>query len=110
MAIGHALNTPVAFGHSVKVGHKLPDYFIHKGLYGACVVRIDMDPDQQDTMTWRDIITSASDLRDQCVSVPPHLGGEGKAGPRQLLDVTIYGLSRDGDLDVPLGLTGVSQS
>ena len=97
MATGHALNTPVVFGRSVKIGHKLPDEYTQKGFYGTCVIRIDMRDGEQDTLTWREIIVGASNLRDQCVSVPPHLGGEGKAGPRQLLDVRIYGLNNEID-------------
>ena len=97
MVMGHALNNPVVFGRSVKIGHKLPDEYTQKGFYGTCVIRIDMKDGEQDTLTWRDIVVSASDLRDQCVAKPPHLGGEGKAGPRQLLDVRIYGLADEID-------------
>lgn len=95
IATGRALDTPLVFGRAVKVGHKLPDYFVQKGYYGACAIEIDMKPGEQDTMTWRDIIVGASSLRDACVAPPPHLGGEGTAGPRQLLDIKMYGLSKD---------------
>lgn len=70
---------------------------------------IDMKDGEEDTLTWRDIIVSASNLRDLCVATPPHLGGEGKAGPRHLLDVTMYGLSTDKELPLPLGSSGIVQ-
>ena len=109
MSTSHALDEPLAFGRSVKVGHKVPDWFVHKGFYGSCVVEIDMKQGGEDTLTWRDIIVSASSLRDLCVAVPPHLGGEAKAGPRQLLDVMIYGLSKEIGLAVPGGSSGLVQ-
>lgn len=102
MTAGRALNTPVAFGRTVKVGFKLPAHFIQKGFYGACVIKIDLK-DGEDTLTWRDIVVGASVLRDVCVAPPPHLGGEGKAGPNQLLDVIMYGLSKDVELTLPVG-------
>lgn len=68
-----------------------------------------MEDGEQDTMTWRDILISASNLRDLCVATPPHLGGQGKAGPRQLLDVTIYGLNKDADLLLPTDSSGLRQ-
>lgn len=109
MAAGRALDKPLNFGRTVKVGHTLPDQFVHKGFYGTCVVEIDMKDGEQDTMTWRDILVSASTLRDLCVATPPHLGGEGKAGPRQLLDVVMYGLSQEVDLALPVGSSGLVQ-
>ena len=80
------------FGRSVKVGHTVPDQFVHRGFYGSCVIKIDMADGEQDTMTWRDIIVSASELRDTCVSPPPHLGGERKTGPKKLLEVAVFGI------------------
>lgn len=56
-------------------------------------------------MTWRDIVVAASILRDECVSLPPFLGGEGKAGPRQLMDVRMYGRNKEADVIVPVGST-----
>lgn len=109
IATGRALNTPINFGRTVKVGHKLPDFFTQKGFYGTCVIMIDMKEGQEDTLTWRDIVVSASSLRDICVAPPPHLGGEGKAGPRQLLDVFMYGLGTDAELPLPLGSSGTNQ-
>lgn len=109
IATGRALDTPIAFGRTVKVGHKVPDFFVQKGFYSTCVIRIDMKIGEEDNLTWRDVIVSASNLRDLCVATPPHLGGEGKAGPRQLLDVTMYGLGTDAEVPLPLGLTGIVQ-
>lgn len=109
IAIGRALDTPLAFGRTVKVGQKLPDYFIHKGFYGACVVEIDMKTGEEDILTWREIFFSASILRDTCVSIPPHLGGERKAGPRQLLDIKMYGLDKEVDMASPIGSSGLVQ-
>ncbi|KAL9071483.1 MAG: hypothetical protein Q9161_004200 [Pseudevernia consocians] len=106
---GRALDTPLVFGRTVKVGHKLPDYFVQKGYYGACAIEIDIKNGEQDTLTWRDIIVSASSLRDTCVAPPPHLGGEGKAGPKQLLDIKMYGLSKDADLVSPVDSSGLGQ-
>lgn len=56
-------------------------------------------------MTWRDIVVAASMLRDECVAPPPHLGGKGKAGPRQLMDVRMYGRDKDADVVLPVGST-----
>ena len=70
---------------------------------------IDMKDGEEDTLTWRDIVVSASNLRDLCVATPPHLGGEGKAGPRQLLDVRIYGLGTDVEVPLLLGSSGIVQ-
>ena len=109
IATGRALNTPIAFGRTVKVGHKVPDFFVQKGFYGTCVIMIDMKAGEEDRLTWRDIIVSASNLRDLCVATPPHLGGEGKAGPRQLLDVTIYGRGTDVEVPLRLGSSGTVQ-
>ena len=109
MTTGRALDEPLVFGRSVKVGHKVPDWFVHKGFYGSCVIEIDMKHGEEDTLTWRDIIVRASFLRDLCVAPPPHLGGEAKAGPRQLLDVMIYGLSKETGLAVPGGSSGLVQ-
>ena len=109
IATGRPLNTPVNFGRTVKVGHKLPDFFAQKGHYGTCVIMIDMKEGEEDTLTWRDIVVSASNLRDLCVAPPPHLGGEVKAGPRQLLDVSMYGLGTDVELPLPLGSSGINQ-
>ena len=95
ISTGRALDTPVVFGHSVKVGQSLPTEFVHKGYYGSCVIKIDMEDGEQDTMTWNDIVFSAGKLRDECVAAPPHLGGESKAGPRQLLDIKMYGLAKE---------------
>ena len=95
IALGRTLDTPVVFGRSVKVGHTVPDQFVHRGFYGSCVIKIDMIDGEQDTLTWRDIIDSASELRDTCVAPPPHLGGEGKAGPRKLLAVSVFGASNE---------------
>ncbi|KAF6219075.1 hypothetical protein HO133_005619 [Letharia lupina] len=106
---GRTLDTPLAFGRTVKVGHKVPDWFVQKGFYGTCVIKIDTQDNEQDTLTWRDIVVSASNLRDLCVAAPPHLGGEGKAGPKQLLGVMIYGLSKDVDLALPMGSSGLVQ-
>lgn len=66
-----------------------------------------MEAGREDVLTWRDIVVSASHLRDLCVATPPHLGGEGKAGPRQLLDVTMYGLDKEGGLALPVGASGL---
>ena len=104
---GRALDEPLAFGRSVKVGHKVPDWFVQKGFYGTCVIRIDMKDGEEDTLTWRDIVVSASSLRDVCVAPPPHLGGEGKAGPNQLLEVMIYGLNKDFALASPAESSGL---
>ena len=109
MTIGRSLNTPVTFGRAVKVGHKLPDEYAYEGYYGICVIKIDMKDGEEDTLTWRDIVVSASNLRDVCVSPPPHLGGEGKAGLRQLLDVQIYGLPRNDELSLPADPNGPTQ-
>lgn len=54
-------------------------------------------------MTWRDIVVAASNLRDECVGPPPHLGGEGKAGPRQLMDVRMYGRDKEANVVLPVG-------
>ena len=54
-----------------------------------------MEDGQEDTLTWREIIVSASNLRDYCVAFNPHLGGEEKVGRRQLLNVRVYGMSND---------------
>ena len=55
---------------------------------------------QEDTLTWREIIVTASNLRDYCVAILPHLGGEEKVGRRQLLDVRVYGISNDASSDL----------
>lgn len=68
-----------------------------------------MKDGEEDTLTWRDIVVSASNLRDLCVAKPPHLGGEGKAGPGQLLDVMMYGLNREVELPLPVGSSALSQ-
>ena len=109
IATGRALDRPLAFGRTVKVGHKLPDYFIHKGFYGACVIEIDMKSGEEDILTWRDVIIGANILRDTCVSIPPHLGGEKKAGPKQLMDIKMYGLDKDFDLASPVSSSGLVQ-
>lgn len=106
IAAGRALDTPLAFGRTVKVGHRLPDEFVQKGFYGTCVIKIDMKSGEQDILTWRDIIVSASNLRDLCVATPPHLGGEGKAGPGQLLDVIMYGVDKEVSLALPVRSSG----
>ena len=54
-----------------------------------------MEDGQEDTLTWREIIVSASNLIHYCVALIPHLGGEEKVGRRQLLDVRVYGISND---------------
>ena len=95
MAIGHALDTPTVFGRMVKVGHQVPSFFVQKGFFGSCVVSIDMEDGVEDTLTWREIIVSASNLRDYCVALNPHLGGDEKVGRRQLLDVKVFGISND---------------
>lgn len=95
MALGHALDTPVVFGRTVKVGHHLPDSFVQKGMFSSCVIDLDMEDGEEDTLTWREVIVHASNLRDYCVAIPPHLGGEDRVGRRQLLDVKVYGLSND---------------
>ena len=95
IAAGRELAAPLAFGRSVKVGHKLPDQFSHKGFYSTCIVKIDMKEGEQDTLTWRDVLVGASFLRDFCVGPPPHFGGEAKAGPRQILDIEVYGVSNE---------------
>lgn len=109
IATGRALDTPVNFGRTVKVGHKVPDFFVQKGFYSTCVIMIDMKEGVEDTLTWRDVVVSASNLRDLCVATPPHLGGEGAAGPRQLLDVSIYGLGTDEELPLSLGSSRMNQ-
>ena len=58
-----------------------------------------MEDGEEDTLTWREIIVGASNLRDFCVAIPPHLGGEVKVGRRQLLDVRVYGISNDASSD-----------
>ncbi len=99
IAVHRALDEPIAFGRSVKVGHSLPDQFVQRGFYGSCVINIDMKDGQQDILTWRDILIGASDLRDECVAPPPHLGGEVKAGPRKLLEIKMYGLENKAERD-----------
>ena len=103
MTTGRALDAATVFGRTVKVGHRVPDFFVHKGFYGTCVISIDMKDDQEDTLTWREIIISASNLRDYCVAIPPHLGGEENVGRRQLLDVKMYGINNDGSSDSAVG-------
>ena len=95
ISTGRALDTPVVFGRAVKVGQLLPAEFVHRGHYSSCVIKLDMEDGEQDTMTWNDIIVSAGNLRDECVARPPHLGGESKAGPRQLLNIKIFGLAKE---------------
>lgn len=95
IATGRSLDRPLVFGRSVKEGHKVPDEFVQRGHYSTCVIKINMQEGQQDTLTWRDVIISASNLRDDCVAVAPFLGGEAKAGPRQLLKVMIYGMDNN---------------
>ena len=99
MSIGHALDDPVVFGRTVKVGHQVPDFFVQKGFFGSCVISLDMEDGVEDTLTWREIIVGASNLRDYCVALLPHLGGETKVGRRQLLDVRVYGISNDASSD-----------
>ena len=99
MSIGHALDTPVVFGRTVKVGHQVPDFFVQKGFFGSCVINIDMADGEEDTLTWREVIVSASNLRDYCVALLPHLGGEDKVGRRQLLEVKVFGISNDASSD-----------
>lgn len=103
MTAHRILDAPVVFGHSVKVGHKLPDRFVHSGLYSSCIIDIDIADGRQDTMTWRDIVVAASMLRDECVAPPPHLGGEGKAGPGRLMSVRMYGRDKEGGVVLPVG-------
>ena len=107
MTTRRALDTPLVFGRSVKVGHKLPDQYVHEGVFGACVIDIDIEDGKQETSTWRDIAVAASMLRDECVSPPPHLGGERKAGRRQLLDIRIHGRDKEAGLALPVGSSGL---
>ena len=102
MTYGRALDTPLSFGRLVKVGHTLPDQYTQRGFFDTCVIQLDMRDGVQDSLTWRDIIISASELRDWCVALSPHLGGKGTAGPRRLLDVKVYGIANEremGDLN-----------
>lgn len=92
ISTGRHLDTPVVFGRTVKVGQLLPTEFVHRGFLGTCVIKLDMKNGEQDTMTWNDVVVSAGNLRDECVAPPPHLGGESKAGPRQLLNIKMYGV------------------
>ena len=94
MALGRFLDRPVEFGRSVKVGHTVPDEYSATGRYSSCVVKIDMEDGESDIMTWREIIVRASYLTDLCVGAPPHLGGDARIGPRDLLDLKIYGVSK----------------
>ena len=103
MTLGHALDTPTVFGRTVKVGQRLPEFFVQKGLYGSCVINLDIEDGREDTLTWREIIVSASNLRDYCVAINPHLGGEEKVGRRQLLNVQVYGISNDASMDSAVG-------
>ena len=97
MAVGRSLDEPVAFGRTVKTGHTLPDQYAQQGLYNTCVIELDMEGDgAQDVLTWREIVIGASQLRDMCVAPPPHLGGDGKVGPRRLLEVRMYGRENEG--------------
>ena len=99
MTMGRALDAPVVFGRTVKIGHHLPDFFVQKGFFGSCVINLDMEDGEEDTLTWREIIVTASNLRDYCVALNPHLGGEEKVGRRRLLDVKVYGISNDASSD-----------
>ena len=109
MAYGRALDTPLAFGRSVKVGHKLPDQFTHRGFYATCVIQLSMRDGVQDSLTWRDIIVSASELRDWCVALSPHLGGERKVGSRQLLNVEVFAIDNEAEMISPGDSSGLVQ-
>ena len=95
MSTGRHLDTPVVFGRAVKVGQLLPTEFFHRGFLGTCVIKIDMEDGERDTMTWNDVVVSAANLRDECVARPPYLGGESKVGPRQLLNIQMYGIDNE---------------
>lgn len=90
---------PITFSRRLGVGYRVPDQW----LSGSCVVGIDMhSDDDEDTLSFREIVVEAYTIALACVISPPHLGGSGTVGPKRVMNVTVIGVDLHADGPVPL--------
>lgn len=90
---------PITFSRRLGVGYRVPDQW----LSGSCVVGIDMhSDDDEDTLSFREIVVEAYTIALACVISPPHLGGSGTVGPKRVMNVTVIGVDLHADGRVPL--------
>ncbi|KAL8658830.1 MAG: hypothetical protein Q9226_000763 [Calogaya cf. arnoldii] len=79
---------PILFSRKENHGFEVPRQWRR----GNCVIRIDMhDDDAEDTLTFLDLATAAGMVNILCVARPPHFGGSVVVGPRQVMNVSVFG-------------------
>ncbi|KAL9597121.1 MAG: hypothetical protein Q9219_005343 [cf. Caloplaca sp. 3 TL-2023] len=60
---------------------------------GQCLIKIDMHTEtDEDTLRFFDISVQASMINIYCVARPPHWGGTSLVGPKEVMNVTLYGV------------------
>ena len=90
---------PITFSRRSGVGYHVPDQW----LSGNCLVSIDMhSDDDEDTLSFREIVIEAYTIALACVISPPHLGGYGPVGPKRVMNVTVKGVNLYAGGPVPL--------
>lgn len=84
---------PTLFSRKRGLGFKLPAHWIS----GSCVMLLDIcSDDEEDSETFYAIAVEAGILNGACVAQPPHFGGTNRVGPKQIMNISLFGLSPRG--------------
>lgn len=84
---------PTLFSRKPGLGFKLPYHLSSR----SCVVLLDMhSDDDEDLLSFYEIGIEAGVLNGFCVARPPHLGGTYLVGPKQVMNVSLYGRAPGG--------------
>ncbi|KAL8964855.1 MAG: hypothetical protein Q9197_006776 [Variospora fuerteventurae] len=88
--VGHdKTHAPTLFSRKPDLGFKLPYSWKSR----SCLLRLDMhSDDDEDSVPFFKIAVEAGVVNAACVAHPPHLGGTLPVGPKQVMNVSIYGL------------------
>ncbi|KAL8791090.1 MAG: hypothetical protein Q9213_000297 [Squamulea squamosa] len=82
---------PILFSRKPGLGYKVPERWIK----GTCYVHIDVNSeDDEDYISFHEIAVEAGVIAAACVIKAPHLGGTSPVGPKQVMNVSIFGVRR----------------
>ncbi|KAI4249229.1 MAG: hypothetical protein L6R40_000687 [Gallowayella cf. fulva] len=91
---------PILFSRKKGVGYKVPERWMEK----TCFIVIDMHNDEdEEYVSFHEIAVEAGVIAGACVARPPHLGGTGRVGKNQLMNVTIVGVRWRNDHSFAIG-------
>lgn len=72
-------------------------------VFDTCALSIDMHSDtDEDTTTFRQIAVEAGTIMLACIAQPPHFGGTQYVGPRNVMNVSIFGIPNEAPSVLPL--------